>query len=234
MGVMKNDVNVSKSTVKLVKMNETQYSLEFTFDASQKCRLSIYLCAFESKNTYNVPTFFHTPTSLKQDFKFDYEAGQKQEFKGGLCVVDLNALSKFNITNHSKDHFPCIINLEGVYDRQEGQPMRQNAVLTYCVFVKEGSGLGIRVVKQKIVNNGNAFEMKEIYGLQDAMKGEVEDDGKECIICLTNNKNTIMMPCGHLCVCDECAIPIAKSTKQCPVCRAPITSTVPVNVDQFK
>ena len=84
------------------------------------------------------------------------------------------------------------------------------------------------------MNNGNAFEMKEVFGLQDAMKAEDDDDGKECIICLTNPKNTIMMPCGHLCVCDECAIPITKSTKQCPVCRAAITSTVPVNVDQFK
>jgi hypothetical protein len=64
------------------------------------------------------------------------------------------------------------------------------------------------------------FEIKSIYGLEnkqdenhEAANGEMvglppsadEDDGaKECLVCLSETKNTIIMPCGHLCVCYEC------------------------------
>ena len=57
------------------------------------------------------------------------------------------------------------------------------------------------------------FEIKSIYGLEvegnaegeAAQEGVVEDgDGKECLICLTEPRNTLIMPCGHLCVCADC------------------------------
>ena len=60
--------------------------------------------------------------------------------------------------------------------------------------------------------------MKNIYGITEndsstpnpdsdkTIQGVAEDDqGKECLICLSNERNIIIMPCGHLCVCDECA-----------------------------
>jgi len=38
-----------------------------------------------------------------------------------------------------------------------------------------------------------------------AAGGVIDDsEGKECLICLSEEKNTIIMPCGHLCVCSEC------------------------------
>jgi hypothetical protein len=58
------------------------------------------------------------------------------------------------------------------------------------------------------------FEIKSIYGLQvenkegegeAAQEGVQEDgEGKECLICLTEPRNTLIMPCGHLCVCKDC------------------------------
>ncbi|ELP87739.1 inhibitor of apoptosis 1, diap1, putative [Entamoeba invadens IP1] len=48
------------------------------------------------------------------------------------------------------------------------------------------------------------------------------DDSKVCRICLENQKNTVFIPCGHICSCSECASKLDK----CPICRAPITSIV--------
>ncbi|TNJ27071.1 Ankyrin repeat protein 2 [Giardia muris] len=45
-----------------------------------------------------------------------------------------------------------------------------------------------------------------------------------CVICLTNPKDTLLQPCGHLCVCSNCAERIMNQT--CPFCRIPIESTV--------
>ena len=47
--------------------------------------------------------------------------------------------------------------------------------------------------------------------------GEVEHT---CVICLENDNNWILIPCGHKCVCGECA----KVIQVCPLCRAKIVS----------
>ena len=38
---------------------------------------------------------------------------------------------------------------------------------------------------------------------EQAVGGE-EDQEAECLICLTEQKDTLIMPCGHYCVCNEC------------------------------
>jgi len=47
---------------------------------------------------------------------------------------------------------------------------------------------------------------------------QVED--RECCVCMEANKTHILIPCAHLCVCENCANTIMTTTKECPVCRA--------------
>nr|XP_036671753.1 mitochondrial E3 ubiquitin protein ligase 1-like [Drosophila suzukii] len=42
-----------------------------------------------------------------------------------------------------------------------------------------------------------------------------------CVVCSTNPKEIILLPCGHVCLCEDCAQKISKS---CPVCRGKIAS----------
>jgi len=42
----------------------------------------------------------------------------------------------------------------------------------------------------------------------------------ECCVCMEANKTHILIPCAHLCVCENCAKTIMMTTKECPVCRA--------------
>ena len=37
----------------------------------------------------------------------------------------------------------------------------------------------------------------------------------ECVVCLTNLRKVMLMPCMHLCVCDRCSVNLEK----CPLCR---------------
>lgn len=39
---------------------------------------------------------------------------------------------------------------------------------------------------------------------------------EECVICLTEPKDTLLLPCRHLCVCSECF----RHVDKCPVCRS--------------
>ena len=46
-----------------------------------------------------------------------------------------------------------------------------------------------------------------------------------CVVCLEEEKEVLLLPCSHLCLCSACAQSIMASTKQCPVCRSAIATT---------
>jgi hypothetical protein len=51
---------------------------------------------------------------------------------------------------------------------------------------------------------------------------EEDDEANACVVCLTNPKDTTVMPCRHLCLCSECAAIVKHQSNKCPVCRTPI------------
>eukprot|EP00808_Paulinella_micropora_P002236 g76242.t1 len=55
---------------------------------------------------------------------------------------------------------------------------------------------------------------------------ESEDPEDECCVCLDRKRNTAVLPCGHLCLCDICTK--RGSFDVCPVCRGPVTSTIKI------
>ncbi|UJR33086.1 hypothetical protein I4U23_020545 [Adineta vaga] len=49
-----------------------------------------------------------------------------------------------------------------------------------------------------------------------------------CCICLTNNTSVILLPCGHQCLCNDCATKQEEDLRKCPICRQDILhSTTP-------
>jgi len=45
----------------------------------------------------------------------------------------------------------------------------------------------------------------------------------ECSVCLDAKKDTVIIPCGHLCVCNPCATVLAVTNSyKCPICRGEI------------
>ena len=43
------------------------------------------------------------------------------------------------------------------------------------------------------------------------------DTQPECVICLEAPRNAVLLPCRHLCVCDDCL----REIDSCPICRSP-------------
>lgn len=53
-------------------------------------------------------------------------------------------------------------------------------------------------------------------------------DSQECVLCMDKAATHVMVPCGHVCLCDTCATPgsLMRLHRQCPICRAAIQQTV--------
>jgi hypothetical protein len=45
---------------------------------------------------------------------------------------------------------------------------------------------------------------------------EEEDDALLCCVCLERPRDSLLMPCKHLCLCQNCHFP------ECPICRTPV------------
>ena len=51
-----------------------------------------------------------------------------------------------------------------------------------------------------------------------------------CVVCLSEQREVILMNCGHVCVCAECAMQIMSTRPVCPVCRANIDQVAPAYI----
>jgi hypothetical protein len=52
--------------------------------------------------------------------------------------------------------------------------------------------------------------------------------GSECVICLSDPRDTAVLPCRHLCLCAACAQQLTFQTNRCPVCRGPCLSLLSI------
>lgn len=75
-----------------------------------------------------------------------------------------------------------------------------------------------------------------ITSVKPAKKSGVEPtEGSECVVCLTEEKCMVVVPCGHKCMCEECSKQLQKGSKliwnfgdSCPVCRGKIQSFIKI------
>ena len=45
-----------------------------------------------------------------------------------------------------------------------------------------------------------------------------------CVICMEKPKNSLCLPCKHLCMCEDCCH--VSSIDKCPICRNPIDEII--------
>ncbi len=50
-----------------------------------------------------------------------------------------------------------------------------------------------------------------------------------CVICLTDTRNVLLLPCRHLCLCSTCAENLKFQSANCPICRVPFRALLQLN-----
>ena len=134
-------------------------------------------------------------------------------------------------------------------------PVWKQSQMTYVAFdLGDGEGkdgaVAASVERQKIWVEGTQYELQEIYGMETtAAAGQqgtagsgaaagrtldhvAMDDANECVICLSEPRNTTVMPCRHMCLCRDCAdILRYQDGSKCPVCRAPVVQLLVIETE---
>ena len=127
--------------------------------------------------------------------------------------------------NNPKDTCSRILRLS----LDEPEPASVEMLQVYCAMRVVSSVPKIKVITEKCVVQNQGYFMCELYGLGDISKSEGE--GSECVICMTNTRDTCVMPCRHVCCCAECANTLRLQSDRCPVCRELITELIYLTVN---
>lgn len=95
-----------------------------------------------------------------------------------------------------------------------------------------GASWSAQVFAQKLQYQGNCFVLHDVFGV--ASKRASDYDGadtgsSECVICLSEPRDTAVLPCRHMCFCGYCAGIVRLQCEKCPVCRQKVKSLL-----QFK
>ncbi|CAH9087172.1 unnamed protein product [Cuscuta europaea] len=91
----------------------------------------------------------------------------------------------------------------------------------------------VKVVKQILWVEGVRYELREIFGIGKPNEAAINDDsGKECVICMTEPKDTAVLPCRHMCLCSECAKTLRLQSNKCPICRQTIEELLEIKVNE--
>eukprot|EP01127_Copromyxa_protea_P005571 TRINITY_DN15472_c0_g1_i1.p1 TRINITY_DN15472_c0_g1~~TRINITY_DN15472_c0_g1_i1.p1 ORF type:complete len:331 (-),score=61.24 TRINITY_DN15472_c0_g1_i1:190-1182(-) len=101
--------------------------------------------------------------------------------------------------------------------------------INQLVLEDETTVFDVKLLQQVVSHNGNSYVIHDIFGLENTTK---ETDC--CVICLAEEKNTICIPCRHLCVCQDCAQVLKFQSNKCPICRTPVRAMLNVKFSKDK
>ncbi|XP_031502837.1 probable E3 ubiquitin-protein ligase LOG2 [Nymphaea colorata] len=236
---IRNDVNLKKETLHMEPddQNPGHFLVAFTFDATIAGRISILFFAKEGSDC--------SLTSVKQNLcepvtvSFKEGLGQKFRQPSGTGI-DFSLFQDDELCKGDGDVFPLAVKADASpTDDDNGVagkhiPAIINSQITQAVFEKqEKDKYQVRVVKQILWVNSTRYELQEIYGIGNSVDNDFDgsDQGKECVICLSEPRDTTVLPCRHMCMCSECAKVLRFQTNRCPICRQPIEWLLEINVN---
>eukprot|EP00253_Pinus_taeda_P028789 PITA_28789 len=245
---IRNDANLKKETLRLERDEENPGRLlvAFTFDATVPGSISIFFFAKEGPNC--------GLTSLKEDIikpvRVPFEKGLGQNFRQPTGTgIDLSVFDDKDLSKEGPDEeFPIAvradasstsnsIDLPDTTSEQIGSPLPKavNCQITQAVIGKKDNGeYNVRVVRQILWVNGVRYELQEIYGIGNSVGTDFDDNdpGKECVICMSEPRDTMILPCRHMCLCSGCTKVLRFQTKRCPICRQPVERLLEMKVNR--
>ena len=223
--MIKSKVYMQPKSIKLVQ-DETEkniYYLDFKYDALCDVKVGVYYCAKQVCDAMGVPMYFLIHPELPKAHIETMESGQgKSVERNEGFKFDVSKYQRMPLFKNTRDYFPILITIEP--SSSGGDDQEYQNVITYGVFRMEESThtFEFKGIEQRMINGKTILVLQEIFGLEIDQEAPVaeDDESNMCVICISEDKSTVVMPCGHLCICKSCATEFAKKQNPlCPICR---------------
>nr|CCA17844.1 hypothetical protein ARALYDRAFT_478299 [Albugo laibachii Nc14] len=214
---------LQKDTLKCDGKN--RFNLTFTFDAQKPGHLRVYIAEGDSDSDREL--LFQTLFTEGRNQSFDYRKASKDDTTANLFL----------------HHQTCSLHIEMESSGIDAHPIYSNIAIFSAMDQAFCKLLSLR---QTIEMDGSVLELKEIFGIEetivpDGNESDIQDtltesvtQSRECVICLTDARDTTLLPCHHMCLCNACAHQIQSKSNSCPICRSFVQSFVTISVDSKK
>ncbi|XP_039246142.1 E3 ubiquitin ligase RNF157 isoform X2 [Pipra filicauda] len=244
-------INIRKDTLRLVKCSEevktpgeevskakVHYNVEFTFDTDTRVAITIYYQATEEFHN-GVASYIPRDNSLQSE-TVHYKRGVCQQFCVPSHTIDPSEWSEEELGfDLDREVYPMVV--QAVVD--EGEEHIGHCHVLLATFEKHSDGtFCVKPLKQKQVVDGVSYLLQEIYGIENkyntqdskVAEDEVSDNSAECVVCLSDVRDTLILPCRHLCLCNTCADTLRYQANNCPICRLPFRALLQIRAMRKK
>jgi len=201
------------------------YNIEFTLDTDVRCSVTVmYFCQEEA--TAHGLSYKSKDPSLSSE-TFLYKAGPNQSFSQSSHIFRPSKYPAGDLVfSPDRRDIPVVVHCVAL----EGPQPRQSQATLAAVERQPDGGHFLKPLKQRHFMAGLTYLLQELYGIEN--KGEQETDtaydGAECVICMSDLRDTLILPCRHLCLCNCCADSLRYQANNCPICRAPFRALLQV------
>ncbi|XP_071066920.1 E3 ubiquitin ligase RNF157 isoform X2 [Dasypus novemcinctus] len=244
-------INIRKDTLRLVKCAEevkspgeeaskakVHYNVEFTFDTDARVAITIYYQATEEFQN-GIASYIPKDNSLQSE-TVHYKRGVCQQFCLPSHTVDPSVWAEEELGfDLDREVYPLVVH--AVVD--EGDEYFGHCHVLLGTFEKHTDGtFCVKPLKQKQVVDGVSYLLQEIYGIENkyntqdskVAEDEVSDNSAECVVCLSDVRDTLILPCRHLCLCNTCADTLRYQANNCPICRLPFRALLQIRAMRKK
>uniref|UniRef100_A0AAV2LJQ9 E3 ubiquitin-protein ligase n=1 Tax=Knipowitschia caucasica TaxID=637954 RepID=A0AAV2LJQ9_KNICA len=245
-------INIRKDTLRLVRCSEDLklpgdeasnqsracYNVEFTFDSDTQVAITIYYQASEEVHN-GVPLYLPQEGALQSE-TVHFKRGVSQQFCLPSHSVNLSEWADEELVfDVEKEVFPMVV--QAVVD--EGEEHMGHTHILLATFEKHmDNSFCVKPLKQKQVVDGVSYLLQEIYGIENkynsqeskVSEDEISDNSAECVVCLSDVRDTLILPCRHLCLCNACADTLRYQANCCPICRLPFRALLQIRAMRKK
>uniref|UniRef100_A0A4W3I476 E3 ubiquitin-protein ligase n=1 Tax=Callorhinchus milii TaxID=7868 RepID=A0A4W3I476_CALMI len=238
-------VNIRKDSLRLIRYKDEAdspsdenakprvlYGVEFTFDADARVAITIYCQA--SEEFQNGMAVYISKHPSMQSETMHYKRGVSQQYSLPSFKIDISDWKEEEL-NFDLDRgvFPLVI--QAVVDEVDGE--------YYCFaeYNHVDGSFSVKPLKQKQIVDRVSYLLQEIYGIENKNNQETKpsddensDNSNECVVCLSDLRDTLILPCRHLCLCSTCADTLRYQANNCPICRLPFRALLQIRAVRKK
>jgi len=220
-------------------------SLSFTFDALRPGTLHLHFMVteIEDKTNPGAASVYFVPQegavaeasekpaeTAKPVDTFAFAAGAGQVYNSPPFNIGAFPEDKLAFDLASPRDIPVAFTMS-TDSEPDGEDEQPKVLLTYLSIVPTTGRVPwtCQLVSQKLQHAGHTFVLHEVFGVNSKHAADIDVGNTECVICLTEPRDTAVLPCRHMCFCSYCAGIVRLQCDRCPVCRQKVQSLL-----QFK